>query len=42
MDEVSGGRVRSTETDVRLYGWFEGDLVEQIDNGGACATVHER
>ena len=39
MAEVSEGRVRSRETDVRLDNWCEGSLRQQRNDGGGCATM---
>ena len=30
------------ETEVRLNGWCEGDLRQQRNGSGGCATMHER
>ena len=30
------------ETDFRLDGWCEGSLRQQMDDGGGCASMHER
>ena len=30
------------ETEVKLNGWCEGDLRQQRNHGGGCATMHER
>ena len=41
MAEVSGGRVRG-RPEVRLYGWCEGGLVQQRNDGGCCASMSKR
>ena len=41
MAEVSGG-AGTRETEVRLDGWCEGDLRQQRNDGGGCATMRER
>ena len=30
------------ETEVRLVGWWEGGLGQQINDGGGCALMRER
>ena len=42
MAEVSGGRVRSREIEVRLDGWREGGLGQQKIDGGGGAPMRER
>ena len=39
--EVSRGRV-TRDTEVTLDGWCEGDLGQQKNNGGGCASMRER
>ena len=35
-------RTGTRETEVRLDGWCEGGLRPQRNDGGGCATMHER
>ena len=39
---VNEGHAGTWETEVRLYGWCEGGLVQQRNDGGGCATMRQR
>ena len=41
MAKISGGK-GTRETEVRPDGWCEGGLRQQRNDGGGCATMHER
>ena len=40
--KVSKWRAGTRETDVRLDGWCEGDLGQQRNDGGGCASMRKR
>ena len=42
VDGESKWRAGTTETDVRLDGWWEGGLGQQRNVGGGCASMRER
>ena len=42
VDGRSKWRVGTRETEVRLDGWCKGGLGQQRNDGGGCATMHER
>ena len=42
VDGRSQWRTGTRETEVRLDGWCEGSLRQQRNDGGGCATMHER
>ena len=41
ITEVSGGRVGTMETEVRLDVWCEGGLGQQRNDGGGCASMRD-
>ena len=42
VDGRSRWGMDTRETEVRLDGWCEGDLRQQRNDGGGCATMRER
>ena len=42
VDDRSQWGTGTRETEVRLYGWCEGGLRQQRNDGGGCATMRER